>query len=1253
MKLFAFILFVFLNFSAFAQAIVKGTGVIYTNGVPTLNVNTNPFAAELAIDTTTGYWYEWGRDCNCWNDAGYRVRKINISIAPTVAPGDKQSEVVLNNVDSLYGWRAGAWRHLNRFGGGGDNGSLLPGSGIGLSGTAPAVTITNTAPDQVVTLTDGTGIDATGTYPNFTITNILPDQVVALTDGTGIDATGTYPNFTITNTLPDQVVTLTDGTGIDATGTYPNFTITNTLPDQVVTLGSGAGINVTGTYPNFTVTNTGDLSNTNEIQTLSFTNPNLSISGGNSVNLSALSDNWGTQSIIKKATLTGAGIIGDSLDIAQQGATPGQVLTWSGSKWIPGGSIAQGNIYYVRRNFSGLANASNPAYVTQLAAAIRGSQERAYPDPWSARDAAIVDILADSVDNALIYVMAGQQYTYGDTLATKNGAEDFTTINFAVDKRTTSATKANINLYYEGIDYYFAPGSKLSNHCADYDINLLTITGSTPKRFQLTGQGAFVNFYGQFRGWNNEFAFIDNPKAAVYFEAFELKQQQWKTFQCPRIAALDLKVDNVVMSGSTLVQVTNFDTYDSVSVNIDVRNMKNGEGVFGPFVDYWYMFTARNAAPMRFTVKMGNVYTKESGFMFYTGGTTVKNKISLKVDNLRHEKSALYGITGNNAIVLIGDGFPAAGVTSQTGNNFDIDINNYEGDYPLLKFQSFNRLTGSSDNVCNLRVGAGRVLGLNQSAVLLEGGSGFGGVNPQSGLLKITGEYYSQTGYAIKASARTCNVEINATLKSDNAAGVWFSDTFNMNSVALSGAVHPNVPGTVFAAGSTVPIYTSIFEWDNTQKKYLVRSSGLASDNGNLIAGAGISLSGTAPAITIANTSPDQVVSITGATGTYPNFTLPDASATNEIQTLSTGTNSLSLSSGGGTVTIDTDPTDEILTASNGLTKSGQNVKLGGALINNTTLTATPGDGTEFKVQSYFQTTFQSESNANSSFTRIRSLSALGVLESSSGLFPANTSNFTVAPGLATMSSDSINEIISEYVNVSSRSTPYAIRMKPTGVFIDELPNGTATTRLMMVRDTVTDRIFETAIPSGSSGTVTSVGISMPADFSVSGSPVTTSGTFSVTRTSQTANTFLGAPDGSAGTPSYRALVSADIPTLTSAKISDFAEAAQDAVGGVAMVAGGGININYNDPANTITISNVFAADVMPKNKITGVTGTTITHTAFALSSGTHNSRILIFKNGVLLEETDDYTITGTNPIEYTVVDSALSTDVFKIIIIQ
>lgn len=65
-----------------------------------------------------------------------------------------------------------------------------------------------------------------------------------------------------------------------------------------------------------------------------------------------------------------------------------------------------------------------------------------------------------------------------------------------------------------------------------------------------------------------------------------------------------------------------------------------------------------------------------------------------------------------------------------------------------------------------------------------------------------------------------------------------------------------------------------------------------------------------------------------------------------------------------------------------------------------------------------------------------------------------------------------------------------------------------------------------------SSGTVTSVGLSMPAQFSVTNSPVTTNGTLTASWASQTGNYVLAAPNGSSGTPTFRAIVAADIPTL-------------------------------------------------------------------------------------------------------------------------
>lgn len=62
-------------------------------------------------------------------------------------------------------------------------------------------------------------------------------------------------------------------------------------------------------------------------------------------------------------------------------------------------------------------------------------------------------------------------------------------------------------------------------------------------------------------------------------------------------------------------------------------------------------------------------------------------------------------------------------------------------------------------------------------------------------------------------------------------------------------------------------------------------------------------------------------------------------------------------------------------------------------------------------------------------------------------------------------------------------------------------------------------------------GTVTSVGLSMPAIFSVASSPITTAGTLAVTLATETANTVWAGPTvAPAAAPTFRALVNADLP---------------------------------------------------------------------------------------------------------------------------
>lgn len=70
-------------------------------------------------------------------------------------------------------------------------------------------------------------------------------------------------------------------------------------------------------------------------------------------------------------------------------------------------------------------------------------------------------------------------------------------------------------------------------------------------------------------------------------------------------------------------------------------------------------------------------------------------------------------------------------------------------------------------------------------------------------------------------------------------------------------------------------------------------------------------------------------------------------------------------------------------------------------------------------------------------------------------------------------------------------------------------------------------------------GTVTSVGLSLPSIFTVSGSPVTTTGTLTGSLANQTANTiFAGPSTGVPAAPTFRSLVANDIPNLDAAKIT-------------------------------------------------------------------------------------------------------------------
>lgn len=133
-------------------------------------------------------------------------------------------------------------------------------------------------------------------------------------------------------------------------------------------------------------------------------------------------------------------------------------------------------------------------------------------------------------------------------------------------------------------------------------------------------------------------------------------------------------------------------------------------------------------------------------------------------------------------------------------------------------------------------------------------------------------------------------------------------------------------------------------------------------------------------------------------------------------------------------------------------------------------------------------------------------------------------------------------------------------------------------------------------------GTVSSVGVTMPGIFSVSGSPVTSSGTIAVSLQNQTGNTVFASPsNGSLGTPSFRALVASDFPNLDASKITtgQFATARMIATSGNHQVA-------FLNGSQVLTSSNRMLFD--------GTDLSLVNPTAASAGTQTQNSPALYLK---------------------------------------
>lgn len=189
---------VFLLFAAAASAqVVRGAGIVYTNGAP--NHNPGSLGSPQGIDTITGYWYQYDYTNAAWRQAGFWLQPTGTSGTPSYTPAKQRQLFAINTGDSIFYYRSGAWRLLN--------GPPVAGTNIDVSGR----TVTLDTLGLVRFKTDQTYANGTGSMG----WNADSETVVLGLDGNVYYALGLDQLYHVIN---DTSVTLTKGRLVRASG---------------------------------------------------------------------------------------------------------------------------------------------------------------------------------------------------------------------------------------------------------------------------------------------------------------------------------------------------------------------------------------------------------------------------------------------------------------------------------------------------------------------------------------------------------------------------------------------------------------------------------------------------------------------------------------------------------------------------------------------------------------------------------------------------------------------------------------------------------------------------------------------------------------------------------------------------------------------------------------------------------------------------------------------------------------------------
>ena len=478
----------------------------------------------------------------------------------------------------------------------------------------------------------------------------------------------------------------------------------------------------------------------------------------------------------------------------------------------PGTTVSGNTVFYVNRNFSGAARAkvsgntlasvssTNAGYNSQLSHAIPGSIIHSYPDPFSARNAALDAISAGRISNAQVMILPGNQYTIGSDDSTKNGSltgqapNNGTVADIQFPQTVLQNDSSIASIMKNNMDMHFDVGTSLTYINSAYAIPCCYDRDTVSYHSNIYGHGTFAQVYGEVNSFSAVFAVIINHKACIGFHAHRFIIQQWQGFSIGDFSIATIEADELesteanvfdIGQGGAALPITGSATNPPRMITVRIDNVHYGKGQtpYPDSQDWWYLLGFSNSQYIEGTIvdiNIGNLYEYSTNdgplFRAFDQATLYNLQLTVNIGNLVHRDSHLaYDAYCGGLLTCFGPGIAV-------NNSINYNIRSANIDAPLLGMMNFCAYSGNINNRFNVNVGN-----------LVKNASAFNG-----GIFNLTSELSQSTGTEPLVFTITGNYKSYDSFPPIFAYNNWYSIPLP-NRYIFSGRYETAVPGQAVA----------------------------------------------------------------------------------------------------------------------------------------------------------------------------------------------------------------------------------------------------------------------------------------------------------------------------------------------------------------------------------------------------------------------------------------------------------------------